>query len=64
MIVVICAESNSHSARFATGKRRNFNVDTKGKLVPLEEDFEGIREVTGAAVKRKKEDVCIGCGLQ
>jgi hypothetical protein len=46
------------------GKRRNFNVDTKGKLVPLEEDLEGIREAAGAAVKRRKEDVCIDCGLQ
>jgi hypothetical protein len=36
----------------------------KGKLAPLEEDFEGIREAAEAAVTRGKEDVCIDCGLQ
>jgi hypothetical protein len=47
------------------GKRRNFNVDTKGNLVPWEEDFEGIREAPGPpSRKRRKEDVCIDCGLQ
>src|ERR1017187_10055775 len=37
------------------GKRRNFNDGTKGKLLPLEEDFDGIREAAGAAVKKKKK---------
>jgi hypothetical protein len=64
IIVVSVCKVEFTFGEIRNGKPLNFNVDTKGKLVPLEEDFEGIREAAGAAVKRRKEDVCIDCGLQ